>query len=813
MATRWYVSNSALNGYSLGVDTNNGLSVSTPFLTINHAISASSAGDTITINPTSNSLSAANNPYNETTQVSVAGKTLNIGGDTTYVTYENTPLVVVVQSTGSTDVFLSGSSAVLVINDIIIDPQNVGSKRAWKGLAETSITWTRVSVVNCSIFCFSSFTSGNFIIDRFFTDPSCLFNSANGIFNFGSMTTGNVTVKGGNWASPYQTAGSHFPLIFIGGTLTSFTITTDINGIRPQVSGDTEFLSLSTAGTVTGTLLFDSVDLNNAFSAIQMLSTTSGSIGLLNVTNCTLTRGNLTHNAGGGGFIENITELVTIGTISGNVLGADPVNALGYVALDLHNGSGSPKIFNNTITYNSQSHTFQLGSDGFIIDESNTATTTGGQNLGDTTLHTYVDQFVTSSAQTSSNHSSYFAELVVTLKTIGSPTGNITAYLYSDNAGIPGALLATSTTTLTMSSITSANLQYAFEFPVVKLTPSTKYHYVFQSSTVDPSNYVVMAWNTTTTIGSIYTAAVIGTWTANTSNALLIFINTGCYGIVDARVYNNTFISTYDDTVSITHMCAMAGQTRGWAYSNLVIGGSLGIMFKENKGGTATNPALGFDNLVYQPFGGISGVGGLLAKASSFVNFYNNTVVYGTGSLGSVVSITCDANAFGYVPVNALQSTNITVQNNILVQNGSTNAMYGLRANLAGTLPTSLTITNNDVWLPNGGNFGLLEDINGNVTTTYATWAAWQGAGYDANSVNLDPLLKNEINPAIATDFVPANSSPAKGIGITTNGLVNVDYFGNPFFAIPDAGAVSISYNNIKGTGSNNISPFWAPTL
>lgn len=48
--TNRYVSNVASNGYVVGVDTNNGLSLTTPYLTLSKALSVSSAADIITVN-------------------------------------------------------------------------------------------------------------------------------------------------------------------------------------------------------------------------------------------------------------------------------------------------------------------------------------------------------------------------------------------------------------------------------------------------------------------------------------------------------------------------------------------------------------------------------------------------------------------------------------------------------------------------------------------------------------------------------------------------------------------------------------------
>ena len=50
MATTYYVSQSTANGWSVGVDTNNGLSITTPFLTLEKALNAMGAGDTCIVN-------------------------------------------------------------------------------------------------------------------------------------------------------------------------------------------------------------------------------------------------------------------------------------------------------------------------------------------------------------------------------------------------------------------------------------------------------------------------------------------------------------------------------------------------------------------------------------------------------------------------------------------------------------------------------------------------------------------------------------------------------------------------------------------
>ena len=56
-------------------------------------------------------------------------------------------------------------------------------------------------------------------------------------------------------------------------------------------------------------------------------------------------------------------------------------------------------------------------------------------------------------------------------------------------------------------------------------------------------------------------------------------------------------------------------------------------------------------------------------------------------------------------------------------------------------------------------DYNIIKTDNNDVSDTYATWALWQGAGFDANGQNVDPELD--------TDFVPQLGSPAIGAGET----------------------------------------------
>lgn len=78
------------------------------------------------------------------------------------------------------------------------------------------------------------------------------------------------------------------------------------------------------------------------------------------------------------------------------------------------------------------------------------------------------------------------------LKKVGSPTGNLTAKIYSDSGGNPNTLLGTSTNVAASSLGTSyGTISFAFASPV-NVSTSTQYHLVLETSdSQSNSNYVV----------------------------------------------------------------------------------------------------------------------------------------------------------------------------------------------------------------------------------------------------------------------------------------------------------------------------------
>ncbi len=95
----------------------------------------------------------------------------------------------------------------------------------------------------------------------------------------------------------------------------------------------------------------------------------------------------------------------------------------------------------------------------------------------------YGSDFTTGSAYT-------LCKLEIYIYKVGTPTGNGYLKIYSDSSGVPGTLLATSTTTLAESTLSdSAPAFIAFDFEGLALTTSTKYHIVYLG-TANSSNYV-----------------------------------------------------------------------------------------------------------------------------------------------------------------------------------------------------------------------------------------------------------------------------------------------------------------------------------
>lgn len=121
---------------------------------------------------------------------------------------------------------------------------------------------------------------------------------------------------------------------------------------------------------------------------------------------------------------------------------------------------------------------------------------TSGRTLGDVTARTWKASVIAAS-ELSSGFT--MCRMTVELAPVGSPTQTITAYIFSNNNNStpsdytddsPATLLATSTSTLSASSVTAQGW-YEFTFAGLAMTASTDYWVVLKSSAVDASNHLL----------------------------------------------------------------------------------------------------------------------------------------------------------------------------------------------------------------------------------------------------------------------------------------------------------------------------------
>lgn len=235
--------------------------------------------------------------------------------------------------------------------------------------------------------------------------------------------------------------------------------------------------------------------------------------------------------------------------------------------------------------------------------------------------------------------------------------------------------------------------------------------------------------------------------------------------------------------------------TGGLVYNNVVSG--FNPNFLAAKCGTTT---------VYRNNISINGwniPGGLYAKGSSGMKFYNNTVYNNNGYSGRTFSAIIHSNANS--PAILTSSNNVVFKNNIAYDLGSSfprtidgSLVNGSRFNSVETIG-AMAPDYNDYWSVSALDPDLAFVYAGN---SYGTFSSWQALGFDTNSVF--------ANPSINTNYTLNSPSPAidagTGVGLTT------DYTGtNSIYGVPDIGAYeyqppfTVGTTNIPTTGSIRI--------
>lgn len=729
-----YASNATSNGFNTGSDSIGTGTKTAPYLTIDKALTVAGATAAVEVNP--------GTPYQESS------------GGTGWLLLPTTKAVVIgsdralgqwtLQCTGAVArvILLNTSTFKVVFYNAILDGTGTSSGNILSQSNTTGGLYFN--------YCNFRNSSGSAIAKPTLTGNilSCINCNFESTVHFAiSGSGGNYTaliMQGNIFAQDnqvYQGAA--------GGVVTNLTVTG--NSFVQNGTGTGKGFTLS--GDTVGTLVFSGNFATGTFAS-PLLSINNSSIITSLVAN------NNTGNPSAGMILNN-SENIGTGEISYNKLDVIVGGSDQIVARCV------PGIFNVIRNYvrvfaTAQQHGIAIGNDGYITDSTNaTATTT--QNLGSASGNVYVDQKFTTGVAAQAVKASNLATALVTLKKTGSPTGGIVLKIYADNAGVPGTLLDTSDTTLLASSLTTSAATYGFNLPAHYFsTPSTAYHYVLQyTGSVDGTNYVVISTNATVTNGSLSTASDGTTWTNDASHACVYTIFTGSFaGTIFNFRRNKFYVQAGANTT--THG-SLIGAVNLTEYSgNEVYNTAIGHLFKNTYGGVA------FDNIATSTIGS---QGAMYFKGSHGVKAYHNTLIAASAAGGAcLISSTDSANGN-----NAPQATG-EFKNNILVCTG-TGTAYAVDAGSA------LIITNNCVY--SVGNI--------NTVTGQLTWVGWQGAGFDASSVNSNPNLPYLAGSVAANDYVPPHGSAAGGIGANLSATVPADFNGAAFSTAPPAGAFNLA--------------------
>ncbi len=131
----------------------------------------------------------------------------------------------------------------------------------------------------------------------------------------------------------------------------------------------------------------------------------------------------------------------------------------------------------------------------------------------------------------------------------------------------------------------------------------------------------------------------------------------------------------------------------------------------------------------------------------------------------------------------------------VFFQNGNANPFDRIEYNVVYLSdPTAIPVLLQDLAsaapLPNAADRNVIFIGGGAVMSNnpaVATWGAWQTAGYDANGLNVDPLLVSVAGAG--ADLHLQNVSPAIDLAVGSNAAIDIDGQARPIGAAPDAGA------------------------
>lgn len=805
----YYVSNTAVNGtYVVGSDGNAGTTPATAKLTITGAIAAASASDTIYINPTGVSYSENSSGLN---YLQINKANLTIETDPTYVI-----------SVGKATI-TSPAAGTRTIN-----------------MNETGITLRNVRVDNASqtrncIFCQSFATQTCIGIDFYnlganavaitaqnnnaynISIDKCTLLSANG--NAAGTKLHQITGTLGGMAtsikgSQVDTTGG----LFVAGAGFGGTVTVDqsSDGTRNIISNATIGIqNLST--NVTTTFSIKNTDFIACATGIGDGGTTSATLADFDVLYCKFSGLDGSTTATDIAFVSTISDgeiaycsfqgshrnlSMSSGAIAGITVHDNYVNTPSMGASTgnffITRGGAGIEFYNNNITTNTDIRVINIGGDGYASAVTNSGgSLSGDQNFGQAAGNTYIAQPFTYPSSTTALFERYLGCFDVYLKKVGTPTGTVNAYLYTDVASAPGALVATSACTFTSSFLTGSYQQVRFWFRSrTQLSYSTNYWIVLKyNGTIDGANYIQIQRYTAGTVGQSSSNGTAWSPTANAHGYTVRQIN---LSIVNPKIYNNYVNAT--NATNIQHCLMLNGTDGGLVYNNQIYGGAIGVLFKLCDG--SVQPLRAYNNLI--SFNNTGDGAALHDKGSNNSYFINNTVAIYNGN-NKALFLEGDQLP-GYV--NATPTDTPTVINTLIsseTSSGGSIIQYG--NNVAYGLTCINPLTDYNVFSNIGAKLFAKVNLGTNATlTNYATLATFQAAtGTDANSLDTDPNLYNNSTlnpPSNPKGFTLRPDSSAIGTGVV-NAAVTTDYFGVTRIVPNTIGA--IDYVRRTGSGARTL--------
>jgi len=809
--TIYYVSNSATNGYVVGNDANSGLTPGTAKLTLNSgagtgAIPTASAGDTIYINPSAT-------PYSENTPVGLNYLQINKAN----LIIETDPAYV--SSVGKATI-TSPAAGTRTIN-----------------MNEAGITLRNIRVDNASqtrncIFC-QSFSSQICIGIDFLnlganaiaitaqnnnayniTIEKCTLLSANG--NAAGTKLHQITGTLGGMATSIKgcsvdTTGGLFSAgAGFGGTV---TIDQTSDGVRNTVSNAT--LGIQNLSTnIATTFSIKNTDFIACTTGIGDGGTTSATLADLDVLYCKFSGLNGSLTATDILFVSTISDgeiaycsfegshrnlSMSSGAIQGIIVHDNYVNTTamgtGIGNFFITRGGAGIEFYNNTITSNTEVRVINIGGDGYASAVTNTGgAAAGDRNFGDVAGNTWVAQTFTYPAAATALFTNYVGAFDVTLKKVGSPTGTVTAFIYTNSAGAPDNLVATSSFTLTSSMLTGSYQNVRFWFRSrTQLSYSTQYWIVLRyNGTINGSDYLQLQGYNAGTAIQVSTNGIA--WGAG-AGAAVFNVRQINLSIVNPKIYNNYVNAT--NASNIQHCLMLNGTDGGLVYENQIYGGAIGILFKLCDG--SVQDLIAYNNLI--SFTNSGDGAALHDKGSNDAQWYNNTVAIYTGD-NKALFLEGDWNT-GFL--NGTPTDSPIVRNTLiasLTSAGGSIIQYGNDDALDFTCISPDTDYNvfNDI---SAKLFAKVNLGQAATLTNYATLAAFQGAtGTDANSLDTNPNLYNDdilSPPTTPKGFTLNPDSSAIGTGETL-ALPTDDYFGVTRLVPNSIGAIDF----IRRTGSGS---------